>query len=243
MVGAQPPVYSPVQPASQAEDAAKRMGAVSADRPVPATESGTEPNPAASAKTGETTASEPKPADEQNSEQKPDTEKRFQELTPEEQRELQDLRQRDQEVRAHEQAHVAAGGRYVTKAASYDYETGPDGQRYAIGGEVSINVAPIAGDPQATIAKAQVVLRAALAPAEPSPQDQRVASEARLMEAQARSELLRQRQSEPPTMDESADADASGDTEPPDPQAGERLRQRFADFFAWPLSGGFSQYA
>ena len=53
---------------------------------------------------------------------------------------------------------------------------GPDGNRYAIGGEVSIDVAPVDGDPEATIAKMEIVKAAALAPAEPSAQDRKVAA-------------------------------------------------------------------
>lgn len=174
-------------------------------------------------------------------------------LSAEEQREVQELRQRDLEVRAHEQAHVAAGGRYVTKAPSYDYETGPNGQRYAVGGEVSIDTSPVAGDPQATMQKAQVVLRAALAPAEPSAQDQRVAVQARAMEAQARGELLRERQADAAQALESAnDADqtpVAGNGPqgsvgtPPQSSAGDQLQRRFADFFPSSNSAGFSQFA
>lgn len=111
-------------------------------------------------------------------------------FTPEELRLVQKLSQRDLEVRTHEQAHVAAGGQYVTSGPSYDYQTGPDGRRYAIGGEVGIDTSPIPGDPEATVEKARVLIRAALAPAEPSSQDQRVAASARSMEVEASSELV-----------------------------------------------------
>lgn len=111
-------------------------------------------------------------------------------LTPEELRLVQRLSQRDREVRAHEQAHVAAGGQYVTSGPSYDYQTGPDGRRYAIGGEVGIDTSPIPGDPEATVEKARVLIRAALAPMNPSSQDLRVAASARSMEVEASAELL-----------------------------------------------------
>jgi len=117
-------------------------------------------------------------------------------FTPEELRLVQKLRQRDLEVRAHEQAHVAAGGQYVTSGPSYDYQTGPDGRRYAIGGEVGIDTSPIPGDPEATAEKARVLMRAALAPAEPSSQDQRVAAAARSMEVEASADLLEQQREE-----------------------------------------------
>lgn len=113
-------------------------------------------------------------------------------LTEVEQQEVRELAARDREVRAHEQAHANVGGRYAG-SPSYTYQRGPDGRQYAVGGEVSISTSPIPGDPEATIDKAQIVRRAALAPAEPSAQDRRVAAEATAIEQQARAELLAQR--------------------------------------------------
>lgn len=101
---------------------------------------------------------------------------------------IQQLAARDREVRAHEQAHSAVGGQYAG-SPSYTFERGPDGVNYAVGGEVSISAGKVAGDPEATIEKAQVVRRAALAPAEPSAQDRRVASEATRLEVEARNDL------------------------------------------------------
>lgn len=106
-------------------------------------------------------------------------------LSDEEQAAVEELKARDREVRAHEQAHAAVGGQYVG-APSYEYQVGPDGKRYAIGGEVKIDASPIPGDPEATEQKMRVVERAAMAPAEPSPQDRKVAQAARA-EAQAAS--------------------------------------------------------
>lgn len=110
--------------------------------------------------------------------------------------ELRELKRRDQQVRAHEQAHISAGGRYVRSAAQFSYETGPDGRRYAVGGEVSIDISAVPGDLQATIRKAETVARAALAPADPSAQDRAVAASAQQLIAQARVELARQRMEE-----------------------------------------------
>ena len=103
-----------------------------------------------------------------------------------EQREIRELQARDQEVRAHEQAHAIVGGRYAS-APNYDYQQGPDGKRYAVGGEVQIDLAPVPGDPAATVQKMQQVKAAALAPAEPSAADRSIAAEAgqRLLQAQA----------------------------------------------------------
>lgn len=104
---------------------------------------------------------------------------------------LAQLRARDREVRLHEAAHAAVGGRYAG-APAFQYDRGPDGRNYAVGGEVSISTGPVPGDPQATIEKARIIRAAALAPAEPSAQDRRVAAEAAQLELDARSELQQQ---------------------------------------------------
>lgn len=116
-------------------------------------------------------------------------------LTEEEQAKLQDLKKRDREVKAHEQAHMAAGGRYVRGGAHYEYEKGPDGKQYAVGGEVSIDASE-ESSPEASIRKAQTVKKAALAPAKPSSQDRQVAAQASQMEREAKAELRSQRQEE-----------------------------------------------
>lgn len=96
-------------------------------------------------------------------------------LTEAEQEVVAKLKARDAEVRRHEQAHASVGGQYAG-APTYTYQTGPDGQQYAIGGAVEIDVSVIDGDPAATIEKMVVVKAAALAPAEPSAEDKQVAS-------------------------------------------------------------------
>ena len=106
-----------------------------------------------------------------------------------EQQQLTELKQRDAEVRAHEQAHASLGGQFAN-SPQYEYERGPDGRRYAVGGEVSIDISE-ASTPEETIRKAQQVKAAALAPAEPSAQDLRVATEATQIALEARSEIAR----------------------------------------------------
>jgi hypothetical protein len=101
---------------------------------------------------------------------------------------IAELVARDREVRSHEQAHAAAGGQYAG-SPTYSFVKGPDGLNYAVGGEVSIDTAPVSGDPEATIRKAQIIRAAASAPAEPSPQDRRVAAQAATLESDARVEL------------------------------------------------------
>ncbi|MDV2077726.1 putative metalloprotease CJM1_0395 family protein [Marinobacter xestospongiae] len=131
-------------------------------------------------------------------------------LTEAELKELTKLKARDREVRAHETAHQSVGGQYAG-APSYTYQRGPDGAQYAVGGEVSIDIAPVEGDPQATIDKMRIVRAAALAPAEPSSQDRAVAAEATQILLQAQVE--QSRESRESSDDEAANevADRQGD--------------------------------
>lgn len=118
------------------------------------------------------------------------------ELTDEEEQEVDKLKARDREVRAHEQAHLAAAGPYAKGGPTFEYQRGPDNKQYAVGGEVQIDTSKVADDPEATIRKAQVIRRAANAPAEPSSQDRHVAAQAAQMEAEARQELVEQQREE-----------------------------------------------
>lgn len=101
---------------------------------------------------------------------------------------INDLENRDAEVRSHELAHSVIGGSF-TGSPNYSYETGPDGKRYAVDGEVSVDLSVVEGDPAATIAKMQKVHAAALAPADPSTKDIQVAASAIQVILQAQSEL------------------------------------------------------
>lgn len=115
------------------------------------------------------------------------------ELSPEASEQLRKLKARDQVVRAHEAAHMAAGGALVRGGASYTYQQGPDGRRYAVGGEVSLDASAVPDDPQATILKAERIRAAALAPADPSGQDRAVAAQAAAMASQAATALAKQK--------------------------------------------------
>ena len=114
-------------------------------------------------------------------------------LAPEEEKQVKELKERDREVRRHEQAHKAAAGGLANGGPKFEYETGPDGRRYVVGGEVNIDTSPVPGDPQATIQKMERVRQAALAPGEPSAQDRAVAAQASAAQRQARTELAEQR--------------------------------------------------
>ncbi|MDH5480417.1 MAG: putative metalloprotease CJM1_0395 family protein [Nitrosomonas sp.] len=115
-----------------------------------------------------------------------------QQKDPEVQRQINELRIRDQEVRAHELAHMAAAGGLAKGGPSFEYQRGPDGQLYAVSGEVQIDTSSVSGDPEATLQKAQQIQRAALAPAQPSSQDRSVAIAAAAMAAEARAEIASQ---------------------------------------------------
>jgi len=117
-------------------------------------------------------------------------------FSEQDQKKLEKLKKRDAEVKQHENAHAAAAGQYAVGGPHYKTVTGPDGRQYAIGGDVSIDTSEIPDDPEATIRKAQIIRRAALAPKEPSSQDRRVAAEASKMEAKARRELAEKKKTD-----------------------------------------------
>ncbi|MBI9072473.1 MAG: hypothetical protein JEY94_12805 [Melioribacteraceae bacterium] len=113
-----------------------------------------------------------------------------------EQEEVKRLKDRDREVKIHEQAHKRTAGSLSSGPPNYEYTIGPDGQRYASGGDVSIDVSPVPDDPEATIRKARQIKQAALAPQRPSSQDRKVAQEAAQMERNAQVELQKKKLSD-----------------------------------------------
>ena len=139
-------------------------------------------------------------------------------ITEEQQQKVEQLQERDREVRAHELAHARAGGPHAG-APSYQFERGPDGKMYAVSGEVQIDTAPKDGDPAATIVKMETVIRAALAPQDPSAQDRRVAAEARAAKGEAQAELRKQQQEEA--------REASGDIDSADESAHSRAAEAY----------------
>jgi hypothetical protein len=130
-------------------------------------------------------------------------------LTREEQAEVRELQKRDQQVRAHEAAHRAAAGGLVS-GGSYSYTQGPDGRSYAVAGEVSIRM-PSTHDSSERVRQAETVRRAALAPADPSPQDRQVAAQASAMAAQARSEVQAEQRQQMTENSEKATQSGSDD--------------------------------
>jgi hypothetical protein len=101
---------------------------------------------------------------------------------------------RDREVRAHEEAHLAALGAAAASSIMLDYATGPNGERVAIGGSVKVDLSEMPGNPEATLRKAQAVIQAAAAPRESSGADKRTAARAYELAARAQQELGAERQ-------------------------------------------------
>lgn len=117
------------------------------------------------------------------------------ELTAEQQQEVQKLKLIDAEVKAHEQAHLAAAAGISASAPSYTYQEGPDGKKYAVGGEVSVSFSK-GNNPEENISKAETMRAAALAPADPSSQDMAVAQQAEQIIAEAQQQIAQQKQEE-----------------------------------------------
>ncbi len=109
-------------------------------------------------------------------------------VVDEERAKVEALERRDREVRAHEAAHVAASAGHAG-TPRYEYEVGPDGKRYAVDGQVSVDVAPVRGDPEATVRKMEQIQRAALAAADPSAADRQIVAQAAQVAQRARAEL------------------------------------------------------
>ena len=124
--------------------------------------------------------------------------------------EIKALQARDREVRAHEQTHAAAGGQFAS-APRYEFTRGPNGIRYATGGSVSIDTSPVPNDPEATLRKAQIIRRAALAPTEPSNQDRAVAAQAAQLAAEAQAEIAKLAAEENSSINQSRDSGATED--------------------------------
>jgi hypothetical protein len=136
------------------------------------------------------------------------------ELTPRERQRIAELQQIDRAVRAHEAAHIAAGGGVVTGSANYSYTYGPDGRQYAVGGEVGIDTAP-ERDPADNVEKGIAIQDAALAPRDPSPQDYRVAGIGAQLESRGRNELARERAQARDDATRARVADAYAASDPP----------------------------
>ena len=138
------------------------------------------------------------------------------ELTEEDIRKIEELKKIDKKVHTHEQAHLSAAGGYARGGANYDYITGPDGNRYANSGHVNLDTGK-EKTPEATIRKANVIQKAALAPADPSPADKQIAANAAKMAADAQQELAEKKM--PKFKDNKAPQNNNKQESPDAPQA------------------------
>jgi hypothetical protein len=168
------------------------------------------PNAAQKPSTSEPAAKEPKPGERTAPDGKSLEDPQVKQVVAK-------LKQTEEKVKAHEAAHKAVGGN-LASSASYSYTQGPDGRSYITGGEVQIDMSP-GKTPQETISKMQQVIRAALAPADPSGQDRAVAAQAASQMAQAQQQKL---QADSPLK-------PSQDAGPSDPAQQAQAQQAYTD--------------
>lgn len=102
-------------------------------------------------------------------------------LDPEQETIVTQLQARDSAVRQEERAHAAAAGPYGS-APQYDYQIGPDGKAYAIGGHVDVSVS-LSGDTTDRDRALATLQNAALAPNAPSGADMAAFRQASLLRA------------------------------------------------------------
>lgn len=168
------------------------------------------PNAAEKPSTSEPAAKEPKPGELTTPDGKSVEDPQVKQVVAK-------LKQTEEKVKAHEAAHKAVGGN-LASSASYSYTQGPDGRSYITGGEVQIDMSP-GKTPQETISKMQQVIRAALAPADPSGQDRAVAAQAASQMAQAQQQKLQA----------NSPANPLQNTKPSDPAQQAQAQQAYAD--------------
>lgn len=165
-------------------------------------------------------------------------------LSEDQQRQVDKLKKRDTEVKAHERAHMAAGGGLVQGGASYTYQRGTDGKLYAVGGEVKIDTSA-ERDPDQTVRKMEQVKRAALAPAQPSGTDRAVAARASQIQLQAQMEKTQQSEGGNEEVAAISDRKSEDDSVQaiPDQKTEDNSSQSFSDKGSADNSARFNPYA
>lgn len=93
------------------------------------------------------------------------------------QRVLEKFKRTDAQVRSHEQVHATIG--QTTSPISYNYQKGPDGKMYAVGGSVRFDTS-IPDDPKSAAFKLDQLSKAAAGPTDPSGADTTIASQSNL---------------------------------------------------------------
>lgn len=129
-------------------------------------------------------------------------------LDAEAQARLAEMRARDQKVRDQEAAQARAAAPYAG-ATRYEFETGPDGRRYAVSGETKLDVSAPRGDAEDIARKMEQLQAAALAADDLSVEDRRVLAEARKQRLEAQTDIITgnaERRAEAVADDENADA-------------------------------------
>jgi hypothetical protein len=101
------------------------------------------------------------------------------------QRELQELQQRDREVRRSEFMKLQYAGIHAL-GPRFDFEIGPDGKAYAVEGDVVLDIKTEAGNPVRTAEKLADVKRALMMVPNPGPEVRRLAAEVARRELVAR---------------------------------------------------------
>lgn len=99
------------------------------------------------------------------------------------------LQEHSRAIRLHEDAHMKVLGGYASGGVHYTEKRAPDGSSYITGGRIKVDLAPVPGDPRATLRKARTVQRAALAPGDSSPTDMATAAKAYRLQQEAMREL------------------------------------------------------
>lgn len=127
-------------------------------------------------------------------------------LSQEEQKEVEEMRRINGEVKRRELAHRAVAGNYARGVISYEYETGPDGKKYAVEGHITIDARPILNNPEASIRKAQAIKSVKL--------DRSVSTEAEKMEREVRMELKIEKRKESYDVIKSEDTEETTDATP-----------------------------
>lgn len=90
---------------------------------------------------------------------------------------LEKFKRADAQIRSHEQVHATIG--QTTAPISYNYQQGPDGKMYAVGGSVRFDTS-IPDDPKAAAFKLDQLAKAANGPVSPSGADTMIANQSNL---------------------------------------------------------------
>lgn len=93
------------------------------------------------------------------------------------QRVLSKFKEKDAQIKAHEQSHAANAP--TVGGISYNYQQGPDGKMYAVGGSVRLDVS-MPQDPKSAELKLEQLKKSALSVDDPSGADMTIASQANL---------------------------------------------------------------